>query len=421
MTLRAGLMLLVRRSLRQHALSTAITVLSVALASGLVIAVFAIKTQTYDAFTGGPIGFDAVLGARGSQLQLVLNTIFHLETSPGNIPWSMYKAIQADPAVELAVPYAVGDNYQGFRIVGTTADIFTKFEYQRGRKFTPQAGGRIFDESKHEAVVGSYAAQKTGLTLGVHFSPYHGLVYDQSMQHKEDYVVTAVLEPTNSPSDRVIWIPIEGIYRMSGHVLRGTGQLYRAKEGEAIPEEHREVSAVMLKLRDPQGGFFLDQTINRQGKVATLAWPIGRVMAELFDKLGWMNSVLTLVAYLVVVIAAGSILASLYNTMNERRREFAILRALGARRGTVFFVIVLEAMTITSLGAIGGYLVYSAILTGTMVVIKAQTGVVLDAFRFDPILVWTPIAMVVLGAIAGIVPALKAYRTDVASNLLPLS
>src|SRR5258708_36497422 len=103
------------------------------------------------------------------------------------------------------------------------------------------------------------------------------------MRHKDEYKVVGVLEPTNTPSDRVVWIPIDGIYRMSGHVLRGTGNEYVAKENEAIPDENKEVSAVMLKFTSPQIGFFMDQTINRQGKVATLAWPIGRVMAELFD------------------------------------------------------------------------------------------------------------------------------------------
>src|SRR5213592_3330074 len=140
-----GILLIVRRSLRQHALSTFITILSVALASGLVMAVFSVKQQTHEAFTGNSMGFDAVLGARGSQLQLVLNTVFHLETSPGNIPWALYQEIKTRPAVTLAVPYAVGDNYHGFRIVGTTEEIFTKFEYQAGKKFVPRSGGRIFN------------------------------------------------------------------------------------------------------------------------------------------------------------------------------------------------------------------------------------------------------------------------------------
>jgi putative ABC transport system permease protein len=414
-------MSLVRRSLRQHALSSVVTIISVGLAAGLTMSVFAINAQTYDAFTGGKVGFDAVLGARGSQLQLVLNTVFHLETSPGNIPWSLYKEISEDPRVTLAIPYAVGDNYQGYRIVGTTAEMFTKFTYREGQGFVLKPFGRVFDETKKEAVLGNYVAEKLGLTVGSKFNPYHGLQFNEREKHKDEFTVVGVMEPTNGPSDRVLWIPIEGIYRMSGHVLRGGGTVFRATPDAPVPEEHREVSAVMLKLKNPQAGFLLGQTINQQGKVATLAWPIARVMAELFDRIGWVSRILTMVAYLIVVVAAGSILASIYNTMNERRREFAILRALGARRATVFSAIVLEASTITTLGALLGFLVYGGILGAAFVIVRAQTGVVLDAFKFDHALWMTPVGMIFLGALAGLVPAFKAYRTDVASNLTPLS
>jgi putative ABC transport system permease protein len=333
----------------------------------------------------------------------------------------MYKAIAADPGVSLAIPYAVGDNYEGYRVVGTTPELFTKFEYSAGRKLTVAPGGRIFTGDEQGAVVGSFVAQQTGIKVGDHIKPYHGLQFDESQQHDDEYEVVGVLEASNSPSDRVVWIPIMGIYRMSGHVLRGTGKTFRPQADSLIPEEHREVSAVMLKLTDPTAGIYLDQTINRQGKSATLAWPIGRVMADLFGKIGWINDVLAMVAYLVVVVAAGSILASIYNTMNERRREFAILRSLGARRGTVFSAIVLESTTITILGVLVGYVVYATILGASVVVVRAQTGVVLDAWRFDPALVLTPLGMALIGALAGLVPAFKAYRTDVASNLTPIS
>lgn len=415
-----GLLLIVRRSLRQHALSTAITLLSVALAAGLVMAVFCVNDQTYDAFTGGPVGFDAVVGARGSQLQLVLNTVFHLETSPGNIPWETYATLKKDPRVTLAIPYAVGDNYRGFRIVGTTEEMFTKFEYQQGKKLTPRAGGRVFEARRREAVIGSTVALKTGLNVGMKFNPAHGLADDRKT-HEDEYVIVGVTEPTNSPSDRVIWIPIEGIYRMDGHVLRGTGKDYQSAPGQEIDDRHKEVSAVMLKFRNASAGFQFNQMINQQGKVATIAWPIGIVMAELFDKIGWVNKILGLVAYLVVAVAAGSILASIYNTMNERRREFAILRALGARRRTVFSAIVLESTTIAALGSLLGYVVYGAIVVAAAIIVKQQTGVVLDPLKFHPALWMAPAGMIVLGAFAGVVPAFKAYSTDVAANLVAQS
>ncbi|HIG86918.1 MAG TPA: ABC transporter permease [Planctomycetes bacterium] len=412
-----ALLLIVRRSLRKHALSTTVTVVSAALASGLVMAVFAVAAQSRAAFAGGPVGFDAVLGARGSATQLVLNTVFHLETSPGNIPWTLYKEVSEDSTVELAIPYAVGDNYRGLRIVGTTSEIFTKFEYVKGQKFEFVGHGEPFDETLRQAVVGSEAARISGLKRGDTFQPSHGVLEFSAVQHDERYVVSGVLEPTNSPSDRVIWIPIEGIFRMGGHILRGTGENFEAEAGATIPDEHKEVSAVMLKFKAQIHGLRMENRINRQGKVATLAWPIANVVAQLFERLGWVNRILELVAYLVVVVAGGGLLSSIYNTMNERRREFAILRALGARRRTVFSAIVLEAMTISVLGSLLGYLVYGAIMVVAASIIRERTGVVLDTFEWHSALVLTPIAMLVVGAIAGILPARKAYATDVASTL----
>jgi putative ABC transport system permease protein len=413
-----GILLLVRRSMRQHLLSTLVTVLSAALASGLVMSVFALERQSYQAFTGGAGGFDAILGARGSALQLVLNSVFHLETSPGNIPYSMYKAIAADPRVSVAIPYAVGDNYHGFRIVATLDTLFKEAVLAKGRHYELEPGGRIFDPMAKEAVIGAMVAQKTGLKLGSEFHAYHGF-YGSTDEHTDVFHVVGVLKPTNTPGDRAVWIPLEAHYRLNGHVLRGAGTEYTPVEGIPIPDEAKEVSAVMLKLKSPQAGFTLEQMINRQGKVATLAWPIGRSMAELFEKLGWMGRVLTLVAYLVMVVAAAGILASVYNTINERRREFAILRAIGARRRTVFTAVVAEAAVIAGLGALAGYLVYIVIMTLAAGVVRAQTGVVLDLSNIHPALWLTPVAMIVLGALAGMVPAAAAYRTDVAHHLTP--
>lgn len=412
------ILMLVRRSLRQHALSSGITAVATALATGLVMAVFSIESQSRKAFIGGDVGFDAVLGARGSPLQLVLNAVYHLETSPGNIPWSLYEQMRNDPRVRLAVPYAVGDSYAGFRIVGTTTAIFTDFSRQPQGGLRFQAGGRAFDPDRREAVLGSLVADRTRMRIGDTFMPYHGMSHDEEHQHCHDeYVVVGILEPTNSPMDRVIWIPIEGVYRMEGHVLHGTGSPFIPDPAAEIPEEHKEVSAVLLKLRGPEAGLALRELIQRRRSDATLAWPIGTVMADLFDKIGWMSRVLLLVAYLVMLVAAGAILAALYNTMNERRREFAILRALGARRTTLFAVVLGESTMIAVLGALGGILLHAVILAAAAGVIRTQTGVVLDIATPHATLWGIPIVMIGLGAAAGLAPALRAYSVQVADNL----
>jgi putative ABC transport system permease protein len=418
------LLMTAARSLRHHALSSAVTIVSAALAAGLVVSVFCIQSQTEIAFKGGALGFDAVLGARGSREQLVFNAVFHMDVSPGNITWEMYEQIKARPGIKTAIPYAVGDNYRGYRIIGTTQAIFEGFEYVRGKPFAFEPGGRAFDERYAEAVVGSFVAQKLGLKVGDKITPYHGMTFAERARHQREFVIVGIMKPTNTPVDRVVYLPIEGVFRLGGeagvHVLRGTGESYVAREGVPIPDEHKEVSAVLLEYASPAVGFQLDQFINRQGRVATLA-PIGPVVTAIFEKIGWMHTVLTFIAYMIVAVAGGGILASIYNSINERRREFAILRALGARKRMVFSSIVVEACSIALVGAVLGYAVYLAILGVVAYYVRKETGIVLTLFYWHPSLFWTPIGMAAVGALAGVIPAVKAYATDVATNLAPAS
>lgn len=398
--------LMVRKSLRQHLLSTLVTAFSIALAGGLLMAVWVVKDQSQTAFTGVNAGFDAVLGARGSKLQLVLNTIFHLEESPGNIPFSDFTEIQANPAVQVAIPVALGDNYLGYRIVGTTTNLFTEVEHAPGRRFD-LASGRVFDAGLREAVVGGFAAERLGLKVGDRFQPYHGLLFDPKNRHEETYVVVGVMRPSNTPADRVIWIPLQGVQRMSGH----------------DPKAASDLSGVLLKFKStsPLTARQLDLMYNKQGNRLTFAWPIAQIVAQLFNKIAWVDRVLALVAYLVALVATGSILVSIYNSMKERRRDIAILRALGARRGTLFSAIVLEAAAIAGIGMVGAFPVYAAILGGVAAVVRAQTGVVLDPWALHPVMLAAPVGMIAVAALAGLVPAWKAYRTPVAENLVPVS
>lgn len=398
------LWLIVRRSLRQHLLSSVVTAVLIALAGGLLMSVWAVRRQAHATFTGQSGGWDAVLGARGAKLQLVLNAIFHLEASPGNLPYDDYLAMASNRAVAVAIPLAVGDNYLGYRLVGTLTNYFST-EYRKGATFRVESGGRLFEDGYREAVVGNFAARRLGLKVGDTFKPYHGLIFDPKSQHDDQYTVVGILEPSNTPADRVIWIPLAGLQNMSGH----------------DPGTATDVSAVLVRLRSPIAGQQLDMLYNRQGNRLTFAWPIAKQMADLFDKFGWFDSVLTLVAWLVALVATGAVMASIYNSMSSRRRDLAILRALGARRRTVFAAIVFEAATIAAGGMVLAYVIYLAILAGAAAVIRSQTGVVLDPFQPDAVLLWAPLAMIALGAFAGIVPAIKAYRTDVATGLTPES
>lgn len=407
--------LIVTRSMRQHRLSTAITVLAVSLASGLVMAVLAIHSATSRAFGGMDHGYDAILGPPGSQSELVLNTLFHLDASPGNIPWSLYEKVKADPGIERAVPYAVGDNYRGYRIVGTTLEALD------GKSFV--GPGERFDPTRRQAVVGATVAREAGLVRGSTFLPSHGLTYSERnpRQHAERYAVSGVLEPTGTPDDRVIFIPIEGVYRMGGHELRGGGTAVDSEEfrGVEIPDDQKEVSAVLLRFK--RGGVSPGLRLNRVFNVfdprVSMAWPIAQVMADLYQKLFWAIEVLRTLAGIVIAVAGAGLMASLYNTMNERRHEIGILRALGARRATVFGAVVGEAVAIAALGATLGFGVFAGIVWRVSGSLLRSTGVVLDVGELGAGMLWVPLGTLALGAVSGLLPAFKAYTTDTSRTL----
>jgi len=403
------------RSLKSNALSTFITSFSIALACGLMMAVYAFKEQARDAFMLKDLGYDAVVGAKGSQLQLVLNSIYHLEQSPGNIPWELYKELKTNPMVRSAIPMAVGDNFHGYRIVGTTGEIFTHNKNGMAVK-----DGRVFDETKNEAVVGSIVAEKTGLKVGDIIKPYHGLSFNPNDQHDDEYVIVGILDNTNTPNDRVIWIPIDSFFTIGGHVLRGSGEEFEANGQRDIPDKHKEVSSVLVGFKSPILAHRIAAKIN-SGDQASIAYPVATVMLDLFNKVGWVHKVLEMVTWLIMVVAAATVLVSIYNSMNERRREFAILRSLGAPRSKLISIILSQAFVLSLLGVIGGLIIYGIILTIAGLQIRAQTGVLLEVFKFSHILWIGPLVMILISLIVAMIPALKAYKTDVSENLKPTS
>lgn len=399
-----ALWLVARRSLQQHRLAGSITAFSIALATALILTITSLQLQAVRVFSGQNGGFEAVLGARGSALQLVLCTLYHLENSPGNLSWEQYLDIRNDPLVARAIPVALGDNYLGYRLVGTLPEFFPA--WGKGLRF--EQGAAFSGEG--QAVLGSWVAQRTGLRMGDRFHPYHGLNYDASAQHDEEYRVVGVLQPTNTPQDRVVLIPLEGVYRMSGHVLRGSGREYTPRPGQPISQADQELSGVLLKLKNPQAGMQLDERINRQGKLATLAWPVARLVHELFSKLGWLLKLMQVLSGLVLMVAAASITASLCNSLQERRREFAILRALGARRWFVAGVVTLESLWLSVLGSFWGLVLHLLLMAGVCAWLRAHTGIQFDAVSWHPALLAVPLGSAALGLLAGLLPTWIVYR-----------
>ncbi|MBN37330.1 MAG: hypothetical protein CMI29_02585 [Opitutae bacterium] len=414
--------LLAWRGLKQHAFSSFVAVFTISMAGGLFLGTWKIKEETQKAFTNSSGGFNGVLGARGSKLQLILNAIFHMEASPGNLPWEQYELIRDNRGVKEAYPIAVGDNYHGYRLVGTLPDLFQQHEWKAGRKYEVKGGGRIFSENAKEALVGNFAARKLGFSIGSKFHPYHGLDFDETKRHEETYVVVGILEPTGTPSDKVIWVPIKGIQHMEDH----------------DPAAADSVSAVLLVLRTA-AGFQLDMKYNKQGNQATLAWPVAATLASFFDRLSWFEDILALVAFFVALVGSLIIFATLRTVMNEKKREYAILRCLGASRLVVTCVVLAQSLFLSFSGLAGSFLAYGGIGFTAARLIREQTGVVMDPLSlvspgpknpndtfwttvepFLPLLTLV-LGIFLIGFVSGLLPALQAYRSSLSENLSPKS
>lgn len=391
------------KGLRSRALSSAIAAGSLALSTCLLMLVWAFKGEAERTLTGADGGFDAVLGPRGSKLQIVLNALYHLEESPGLMKWADYEQIKGHPAVAAAYPIAVGDNYLGYRLVGTAPEYLLSHEYRPEERFAIAGEGRVFEPAAMEAVAGSLAARQLRLTVGDTFHPYHGLNYDPNARHEEEYTVTGVLEPTGTPADKVIWIPVAGVQNMSGH----------------DPAAATSLSAALVKLNQGanMAGFQLDMLYNKRGDRLTFAWPASRSILQFFEKLGWFDAALQWIAGMVALIAGAGVTAVLYNAMNERRRDIAVWRALGARRRTVFGIAVLESLGITVSGLLAGLALYLVAGYGVATLLRNEAGVAVDLLAFNAAFAWVPLALLGVGLLAGLVPAIKGYGTNVSENL----
>ena len=442
------------RNIQHRALASVLTAFSMALGVGLVVAVIVIHGVIDKSFKRGAQGYDLIVGPKGSPLELVLNTVYHLGRPLGRIPYEYYEELEERIEIELAIPVCMGGNYKSFRVVGTTPDMFDKLEYRGGEKYRFAEGRNIDWGEFHEGVIGATVARKTGLKVGDTFRPVHGFDAEQGEEH-DPFTVAGILEQTGTPNDRALFINIEGFYLIHQHEedegspagsrgreddeheqsdAHSNGQGHEEDEagaadahehaGEANGHDHgtdesdRKVTAVLVCTNREHARLVqkLLQSIN-EGPDAQAIFP-SEVITRLFEGIvGNVQLVLLVLAVLVVVVAGVGMMVSIYNSMNDRRHDIAVMRALGARRRTVMLVILLESILL-SLGGGAMGLVLGHALTGALAPsIMEHTGVVVNALHFQVSeLILIP-GLIILASLVGYLPAVVAYRTDVAQSL----
>jgi putative ABC transport system permease protein len=385
--------------LRGRLVASTLTAVSVALGVSLVVASVLLARGIKDGFIAGATDYNLVVGAKGSPTQLVLSVVFRMDLATPNIEYTTYQDLQQDPRVEMAVPVGIGDAYQGFRYVATNGAYFATFPWRR--KTFPLSSGRFFaddppNDATYEAVLGAEAADSTGLRIGDRF-------YEGEEMAEYPLTVVGILQPTHSADDRAIFFSLSSYWGMN-EVARKmaikplTAVLVRPKRMSDLPSLHRELNvAAETQAVLPSG-----------------------VLLTIFNMMAVAEDVLTMILAIVGVIVLLYVFVSMYSATLGRRREIATMRALGARRTTVLGIVLVESCALAAAGGVGGILGGHAVayLAGSLL---ARSGLVANPFLFNVLELAVLGCIILLGTLAGLLPAILAYRTEVAENLAPLS
>ncbi|TWU00158.1 ABC transporter permease YtrF precursor [Botrimarina colliarenosi] len=450
------------KNMQQRGVASSLTVLSMALGVAVMVGVIVIHAVAVKQFSSYAGGYQLIVGGKGGDLQLVLSTVYHLGESRYTLPYSFYREFTDGKYADLtvtAVPYCMGDSFdprpledgpsdQLYRVVATTPDLFDKLEYGVNRDGTPRRyrfrDGRNFrSDHAFEAVLGSVVAAKSGVKVGETINPTHG-ISGRGDRHDE-FLVTGILEPTGTSNDRAVFVNLEGFYLLDGHSLsqktveekalsgptgppqvenpRGVlppATLYNNNDEpiEPLSEPQREVSSILVLSDDQMGPTILTSQINKDQNQAAQAVAPLRTVANLLEGIvGPLQVVLLVLTILIVVVASISILVSIYNSMSERSHDIAVMRALGASRSSVMLVVLSESILLSLTGGVLGIILGHALIAFAAPYIEAQAGIQLAFWEFDPWEIAVIPALVVLATLAGLLPAISAYRTDVAHSL----
>jgi len=437
------------RNIRQRALSSGLTALSLALGVTLVVATLVTGGIVQKAFeSGSGLGYNMIVGAKGSPLQLVLNSVYFISRPIENISWSTYQSFlpaaeRADgmdgtfaASTKTAVPICMGDYFRSFRVVGTNAAMFDRLTCGNGKAFKFASGVNFRDADFFGGVLGVIVAAKTGLKVGDPFAPTHGA--DDGKVH-DPFRVTGILARTDTPIDRGVFVNMEGFYLQEGHAKpvspqldspSASDELDQATHSQGVAHEHqplpfaqREVTAILLETASLPGlpaeltAMGLQTTIN-EGRDAQAALPIGEIRQLLDLFVRPMELLLLLVTTLVVIVSAMGILVSMVGSSLERSRDVAIMRALGARRLHVLTTVLIEAVLLAAGGGLAGWVLGHLLVGAVGPWITSNAGVSASVLSMSPGPEALLVPFLVLLAIgAAILPAIGAYRTDVAKWL----
>lgn len=406
------------RSLIARALTVGMTILAIALSVALFLGVEKVRTGAKASFADTISGTDLIVGARSGSVQLLLYSVFRIGNATNNMTWESYQDVASRPEVDWIVPISLGDSHRQFRVMGTTPAFFERYKYRSGQSLAVRDGVLMSD--LFDTVIGADVAATLGYDIGDPIVVAHGLA--SFSQHKDQpFRISGILEKTGTPVDRTVIVSLEAIEAVHVDWQSGAqipGQSTPADVIRQMELKPQAVTAALVGVKSRLQVFGLQRAINDYAQEPLLAILPGVALQELWQIVGIAETALIGVSAMVVVTALIGMMATIFSSLNERRREMAIFRAMGARPRVVLGLLVLEAALMATIGAILGLVLLYAGLFMAQPVIDSAFGLWIPIEAPTLREVWVLLGVVAASAIVSMVPAFRAYRMSLADGMM---
>ncbi|WP_299500209.1 ABC transporter permease [uncultured Roseobacter sp.] len=405
-------------SLLARAVTVAMTILAIALSVALFLGVEKVRTGAKASFADTISGTDLIVGARSGSVQLLLYSVFRIGNATNNLTWESYQDIAARPEVDWIVPISLGDSHRQFRVMGTTTAFFERYKYRAGQSLAVERG--VIMDDLFDAVIGADVAATLGYDVGDPIVVAHGLA--SFIEHDDQpFRVSGILQKTGTPVDRTVVVSLEAIEAI--HVdwrsgARIPGQSTPAETIRQMTLEPQAVTAALVGVKSRLQVFNLQRAINEYPQEPLLAILPGVALQELWQIVGIAETALIAVSGMVVVTALIGMMATIFSSLSERRREMAIFRAMGARPRVILSLLVLEAAMMAAIGALIGLALLYVSLLFAQPLVDAAFGLWLPIEAPTLRELWVLIGVVAAGAIVSLVPAIRAYRMSLADGMM---
>ncbi len=406
------------KSIKNRKFTSFLCVLSIALSVTLFLGIERIRNGARDGFTNTISKTDLIVGAKGGSLQLLLYTVFHIGGAVNNIKMTTYNDIKSNPQVEWTIPISLGDAYRGFRVVATDENFYKHYRFRGDQEVKISEG--VTPTDTFDVVLGSEVAKKFNHKVGDPIVISHGLSSEAILAHDNTpFKIVGIMAPTQTPIDTGVYITLQGMEAI--HFGWETG----VPSGEAInPERFKkenieitQLTSFMVKLKSRIAVLRMRRNIDMYPNEPVMAIIPALSLQEMWETISYVEQILFLVSLCVLLVGVMSILISLYTSINERRREMAILRSLGASSRHIFFLLIYESSFLVLMGCIAGVASMYGLLYFVRPWLESNFSVYLPIEALSKTEWYYLVGIFVVGTLAGLIPAIKAYLNSLQDGL----